>query len=455
MNERARTGSSNLISRWWQKRQARIASLSEEVAKDDGPYFSGRGPLFALLLLALIGTFATGFLTYRHVLLAGHSSAIGESVLCRADGRVNCDAILQSEYADVLGYIPSSVLGLMGFAFVLWCLVNGLLNERVRKIAVAVLVLYFFTAIGFSWYYVYLLVFEVDYICTWCIVVHVVNLLSFIVLLTVAIRNRRKFLLPEISTRGERTYFVFGGVLLSLLVLAAAGQWEKALSFDDAKAKYEELANDLVVIRAVMRAAPDYDVPVSPADPVYGSRSASHAIIFFSDFQCPVCARTEKSLKDLVNLNPGALRLVYKNYPLSKECNPELLGDLHPMACQAAQAAYAAFLLGGDRAFWEYADMLFSHRAQLGNRPWLTLAEKVRLDPRRFQELMKPDSDAAKKVKEDMEAGIKLGIVATPQIFFEGKRIPENLRGAFLIDALEDLIRSGDPARKNFELKKR
>ena len=269
MDEPSRSPANNPVAGWWKKRQARIAELSREMAAAEGPYFSGRGPFLVLVFLALIGTFATGFLTYRHFLLAGAAGAVGESALCRADGRINCDAIMQSEYADIFGYAPYSVLGLMGSVFVLWCVTNALVNERIRKISAAVLALYFFAAIGFSWYYAYLMAFVVDYICTWCIVVHVVNLFSFVTVLTVVIRNGRKFLLPEISTRGERTYFLIGGVLLSLLVFAAAGQWEKALSFNDVKLKYDELSNDPIVISAVVRSSPDYDIPVSPADPVY------------------------------------------------------------------------------------------------------------------------------------------------------------------------------------------
>ena len=68
---------------------------------------------------------------------------------------------------------------------------------------------------------------------------------------------------------------------------------------------------------------------------------------------------------------------------------------------------------------------------------------------------MSPDSDAAKKLKEDLDLGIKLGISSTPQIFVEGKRIPENFRGSFMVDALEDLIRSADPAKKTLDLKRR
>ncbi len=420
-----------------------------------GPYFAGRSPYAFLLVLALIGTFATGFLTYRHIVLTSHFGAAGESALCPAHGNVNCDAILMTDYAVLFRYFSSAALGLAGFVLVLWLLVNALFNERIRKLSWACLVVYFFAAIGFSWYFAYIMVFEVDFICTWCIVVHVLNVISLIFVIIVSMRKRKEFLLPEISTFGERAYFVVGGVLISLSIFLGSGLVEKSLSFDDAKAKYEEIANDPVVISAMLNASENYQIPVSARDPVYGSSGAPYPIIFFGDFQCPVCAGMEKFVRRLVDINPGVLKLVYKNYPLSLDCNPILLGNPHPMACTAARAGYAAFLLGGPTSFWRYANLLFENRRHLNRDPWSDFARRIGLEPRKFQPLMGPGGPAEKKVKEDIDLGIKLKLSATPQIFFEGKKIPENLKGEFFIDTLEQLVRGHHPDKKDFKLKRR
>ena len=45
---------------------------------NDGQFFSGAPPFLAILLLGFIGTFAAGFLTYRHVLLASQAGAVDE-----------------------------------------------------------------------------------------------------------------------------------------------------------------------------------------------------------------------------------------------------------------------------------------------------------------------------------------------------------------------------------------
>jgi protein-disulfide isomerase/uncharacterized membrane protein len=418
------------------------------------PFFSGRLPFVLLLILALVGVFATGFLTYRHVLLESHTGQIGQSFLCLAHGRINCDAILLTEYGVLFGYISSAALGLAGFVFVLWCAANGVLNDRVRKIAWVMLVAYFFAAIGFSWYYAYIMMFEVDFICTWCIVVHVINLISLITVIVFSIRLRKAILLREIASLGERIYFVVGAIAVPALVLGTAALAEKALKFDDLRVQYEEIANDTAVVMAIIRSSPSYDIRVGPGDPVFGSVNAPFPIIFFSDFQCPACAKTEKILKDIVRRNPQFLKLVYKNYPLSKECNEGIIAssDLHPKACQAARAAYAAYLLGGVKAFWAFGDMLFENQKHLKKNPWTTFAERLSLDTKKFEELMKPDSPAAKKVAEDVNVGLGLQLNGTPKVFFEGKRIPENIFGGYFVDALEELIKSNHPDQQELSL---
>jgi len=439
-------------SGWWQRRQARIARLSAELSSAGNPHFTSWKPFALLLAFALIGTFASGFLTYRHVLLSSNSGVVGESALCRANASINCDAILKSDYSLVYGFIPSAFLGLMGFAFVLWMVLNGLLNPRTRKIVWALLVFYFFAAIAFSWYYAYLMAFEVDFICTWCIVVHLVNLASLIIVLVVAIRNRKRFLLRESSTRAERAYLVAGGMLFAFLVFAAASLWEKALSFQDVKTQFEDLANDSLVIMAVVKGSPDVTIPILPDDPVYGSPQAPHPIIFFSDFQCPICKQTEGFLKTLVDKNPRVLKLVFKNFPLSKPCNTTVAVDLHPKSCNAAQAAYAAYLMGGQPKFWAFADLLMKRKKRVNDAILKEFAAEVKLDETKFAELMQPDSPAAQKVAGDVKLGVNLGLNATPQIFFERKRIPEIFKGEFLVDAMRGLISDNYPEKKDIKL---
>jgi protein-disulfide isomerase/uncharacterized membrane protein len=416
------------------------------------PYFCGSLPFVLILLATLVGAFATGFLTYRHIVLTSQSSGVGQSLLCPADGRISCDAVLLTEYAVLFDYVSSGALGLMGSVFALWCAIAGLVIQRLRKLAWAVLVLYYFAAVGFSWYFLYLMMYKVTSICPWCIVVHVVNFFSVIVVIVVSIAKKQEFLLPEIATKGERTFFILGGIFLSLAVFFASGMWEKELSFQEAKGKYEEMANDPIVILAMLKASASHDIPIKPDDPVFGSKSAPFPIILFSDFQCPICREKEEFLRGVVRRNPKILRLVYKAFPLSTGCNEELVQNLHPMACEAARAAYAAYFTGGDRAFLKYGHLLFEHQRELYSRPWLGFAKQIGLNTRKFEELLKTGSRADEKIKRDLKLGRTLGLRGTPSVFFQKKLLPSNFEGAYFVKVLEDLIRLYSPGRNDLRL---
>lgn len=445
--------SKNFLKTWWIKRQERIDTLANAIPQDGGPFFTGRRPFVILLILACIGTFASAFLSYRHILLESQTGGVGESILCRAQGNINCDAILLTDYSVLFGYFPSAFLGLVGFVLVLWCVCNALINERLRKMVVSVLLMYFCAAIVFSLFYVYIMMYKVDYICTWCLVVHAVNLISLVILLTVSVKNRQKFLLKEISTGAERSYWLIAGLLLSGTVFLGAAAWESSLSFHNLRSKYESLANDPLVIMAILRGSERYEIPVTSADPTYGREDARFPIIIFSDFQCPVCAETKASLKGLVDLNPEKLKLVYKNFPLCTQCNPTLVGNLHPAACSMARAAYAAFLLGGNRAFWSYGELLFKHQKTLKPSDLTAFARRLKLNPEKFTDLIGPDSPVDQKIAEDVKWGIRLSLDGTPAIVFQNKKIPGNLKGKFLIDAMEGLVTSDHPELAEWTLK--
>jgi len=58
-------------------------------------------------------------------------------------------------------------------------------------------------------------------------------------------------------------------------------------------------------------------VPITPADPQWGSVDAPVTIVELSDFQCPFCARVLPTLEQLKQkYGPSQLRIVWKNNPL-------------------------------------------------------------------------------------------------------------------------------------------
>ena len=67
--------------------------------------------------------------------------------------------------------------------------------------------------------------------------------------------------------------------------------------------------------------------------PIRGAADASVTVVEFSDFECPFCKQTHPTLKQLLELYPGRVRLAYRDFPLD---------SIHPQARRAAEAARCA-----------------------------------------------------------------------------------------------------------------
>jgi len=148
-------------------------------------------------------------------------------------------------------------------------------------------------------------------------------------------------------------------------------------------------------------------IPVTSADPSWGSPRALVTIVTFSDLECPFCARATRTLDELRKIyGKDQLRIVWKNYPLA----------FHKNARPAAEAAMAVFALRGSPWFFAYHDALFSHR----------LDDRV-IDGSLPRGLSRTEIDAAiaknniaKKVNDDIALANLIGVRGTPAFFING-----------------------------------
>ena len=64
-------------------------------------------------------------------------------------------------------------------------------------------------------------------------------------------------------------------------------------------------------------------------------------IVKFNDYQCPACGQSYLAYKPVLAKyaasNPGAVKIVMKDYPLNADCNSTMRTTLHPAACDAAE----------------------------------------------------------------------------------------------------------------------
>lgn len=151
---------------------------------------------------------------------------------------------------------------------------------------------------------------------------------------------------------------------------------------------------------------------------VEGDANAPVTLIEYSDFQCPACGAFYPMVKKLLEEKAGALRLVYRQYPLV---------TLHPNGLAAARAAEAAGLQG---KFFEYHDQLFEHQTEWspekdpGGR-FADYAKAVGLDVDRFNS--DRDGEAADNaINDDRKSGDSISVNSTPTFIVNGTRLTQN-----------------------------
>lgn len=93
--------------------------------------------------------------------------------------------------------------------------------------------------------------------------------------------------------------------------------------------------------------------PISQADHIRGNPNAPVKIVEYSDFECPFCKRFHDTMKQVMDEygKDGKVAWVYRHFPLDQ---------LHPVkARKEAIASECANELGGNDAFWKFADRFF------------------------------------------------------------------------------------------------
>lgn len=138
--------------------------------------------------------------------------------------------------------------------------------------------------------------------------------------------------------------------------------------------------------------------------PQKGERDAAVAVIEYSDFQCPFCAKfTQQIFPEIEKqyIQPGKVLWAFRHLPLE---------SIHPVARDAALGAECAHR---QKQFWPMHDNLFIEPKTLSRERILRVASKVGLDMAEFITCVN-SSASAEAVKADVAAAHNAGISGTP-----------------------------------------
>lgn len=179
--------------------------------------------------------------------------------------------------------------------------------------------------------------------------------------------------------------------------------------------------------------------PVSKTrDHIYGNPDAEISLIEYSDFECPFCKRFHPTPKRLVKAYEGKVNWVYRHFPL---------GFHNPLAQKEAEASECANELGGNDAFWKYADLIYertrSNGQGLAMEKLPSMASEIGLDSQVFQSCL-DSGKYADRVKEDIREGASIGVSGTPATFVFHHKTGRVLMqsGAYPFETFKGLIDS-------------
>ena len=138
-----------------------------------------------------------------------------------------------------------------------------------------------------------------------------------------------------------------------------------------------------------------------------GSPHAPVIIVEFSDFQCPFCRKVQSTLKNLLAKYEGRVSLAYRDFPLR---------GMHGQAELGAESSRCA---GEQGKFWEYHDLLFENPDKLNRIGLVDLAGSLKINEKQFDSCLSSGKYRT-HVEQDLQDGIRAGVLGTPGIFING-----------------------------------
>jgi protein-disulfide isomerase len=169
-------------------------------------------------------------------------------------------------------------------------------------------------------------------------------------------------------------------------------------------------------------AAPRIQVSTKASAGSVGPSNAPVTIVEFSDYQCPYCERAESSVQEVLKKYGDKVHFVYMDFPL----------PMHSNAMKAAQAARCA---GDQGKYWPYHDALFADQTKLDDTGLKATAERLKLDPKKFDQCLAGDLHLD-QIKKSQEAGSDAGVDGTPTFIINGQM----LNGAQSASEMESII---------------
>lgn len=400
--------------------------------------------IISIIAMVALGLTISVYLTLHHYRMM---SGLPEyQSFCTISEYIDCDMVNSSSYSEFNGQpialfgagVYASIIGLM----ILSIFVRGIVIERYMNL----ISLIGLSSFGFSLYLAYVSVFILHAICFLCVITYFINLFIFLGGRFAIFRGRewfyapiktflRPFMLGLLEDVGEARVVRIGSMAgIMVIVMVVIQGFFAALYLD---AKYIGFTEKEVVdfIKKYQEITPVMvDVEGSP---YWGSNKPDLTITIFEDFRCDFCKRAHVTSFPVFKEYKDKIKVVFKQLPYDKECNPDLQKTIHPGACRAAIAAACASLQG-QKEFSRFQEYFFVHQNEV--QPDMDIPEVAEriggIDIAVFNKCLEKGGGEW-LVRKDFNQAMELGVTRTPAYFFNGRKWEGALKPIFIRKILE------------------
>lgn len=177
--------------------------------------------------------------------------------------------------------------------------------------------------------------------------------------------------------------------------------------------------------------------PITDKDHLQGDINAPIKIVEYSDFECPFCKRFHGTMQQIISKYgaAGQVAWIYRHFPLD---------SLHSKARAEAVASECVNELGGNNAFWKFADRFFelspsNDQTDIG-KVIPQIVTELGLDQKKFTECAQ-SGKYDEHIQNDIDNAVATGGTGTPWsivIAPNGKTFP--LSGAQTYETVTQLI---------------
>ncbi len=171
-----------------------------------------------------------------------------------------------------------------------------------------------------------------------------------------------------------------------------------------------------------------------------GAPDAPVVLEEFADLQCPPCAALSVLLKKIAGEKGKEVRVVFRQFPLA----------MHNHAMEAARATEAA---ARQNRFWEMSDKLYENQATWSKEASVTAtferyAKEIGLNLEKYNADRTNDA-LVKRIEADQQRGKSLGVTATPTLFINNQRVPQqSMNDKAILGAIQAIIDGKPPFPK-------